>query len=40
MISKIIQATSDCEIISSRIVNASRDIVYAAWTDPNHLKTW
>jgi uncharacterized protein YndB with AHSA1/START domain len=38
--SEIIQATPDCEIVSSRIVNASRDIVYNAWTDPGHLKNW
>lgn len=30
----------DCEIVSSRIVNASQELVYKAWTDPNHLKNW
>jgi uncharacterized protein YndB with AHSA1/START domain len=40
MASEIISTTPDCEIVSSRIVNASRDIVYKAWTDPNHLKNW
>jgi uncharacterized protein YndB with AHSA1/START domain len=40
MTSEFISATPDCEIVSSRIVNASRDIVYIAWTDPNHLKNW
>lgn len=40
MISEIISTTPDCEIVSSRIVHASRDIVYSAWTDPNHLKNW
>lgn len=40
MTSDIISTTPDCEIVSSRIVNASRDIVYSAWTDPNHLKNW
>ena len=40
MTSEIISTTTDCEIVSSRIVNASRDIVYTAWTDPNHLKNW
>ena len=30
----------ECEIVSSRIVNASRELVYRAWTDPNHLKNW
>jgi len=40
MASEIISTTPDCEIVTSRIVNASRDIVYKAWTDPNHLKNW
>ena len=40
MTPEIISATPDREIVSSRIVNASRDIVYAAWTNPNHLKNW
>lgn len=40
MASEIIATTADCEIVSSRIVNASIDIVYIAWTDPNHLKNW
>ena len=30
----------DCEIRSSRIVNASQELVYTAWTNPNHLKNW
>ena len=40
MESEIIPATPDCEIVSSRIVNAPRETVYDAWTDPNHLKNW
>lgn len=40
MASEIISTTPDSEIVTSRIVNASRDIVYKAWTDPNHLKNW
>lgn len=32
--------TPECEIVSSRIVNAARELVYRAWTDPNHLKNW
>ena len=40
MATEIISATPECEIVSSRIVNASRDLVYSAWTDPNHLKNW
>lgn len=37
---EIISTTPDCEIVSSRILNASRDLVFTAWTDPNHLKNW
>jgi uncharacterized protein YndB with AHSA1/START domain len=40
MTSEIISTTPDCEIVSSRIVNATRERVYRAWTDPNHLKNW
>lgn len=36
----MISATSDCEIVSSRIVDAPIDLVFTAWTDPNHLKHW
>jgi uncharacterized protein YndB with AHSA1/START domain len=32
--------TPDQEIVSSRIVNATRALVYTAWTDPNILKNW
>lgn len=32
--------TPECEIVSSRIVNASKELVFLAWTDPNHLKNW
>ena len=30
----------DCEIVTTRIVNAPRAIAYKAWSDPNHLKNW
>lgn len=40
MKTETIQSTPDCEIVSSRIVNAPIEIVYTAWTDPNHLKNW
>jgi uncharacterized protein YndB with AHSA1/START domain len=33
----IMAATPDCEIVSTRIVNTTREIVYKAWTDPDHL---
>ena len=33
-------STSDLEIVSSRIVHASQELVFAAWTNPDHLKNW
>ena len=35
-----IAASPGCEIVSSRIVSAPRELVYCAWTNPNHLKNW
>ena len=32
--------TAECEIVNSRIVNFSQELVFKAWTDPNHLKNW
>jgi uncharacterized protein YndB with AHSA1/START domain len=40
MTSEIISTTPDCEIVSSRVFNAPREIIFSAWTDPNHLKNW
>lgn len=40
MTTGIISTTPDCEIVSSRIFDATRKLVYRAWTDPNHLKNW
>lgn len=40
MAAEIISTTPDCEIVSTRIVDASRELVFKAWTDPNHLKNW
>ena len=40
MITAITSKTPGCEIVSTRIVNASRELVYRVWTDPNHLKNW
>jgi uncharacterized protein YndB with AHSA1/START domain len=37
---EILQTTPDCEIRSSRIVNYSVELVFTAWTNPNHLKNW
>jgi uncharacterized protein YndB with AHSA1/START domain len=35
-----LSATPDCEIVTSRVVNAPRALVYRAWTEPEHLKNW
>ncbi len=37
---QLFSTTPDCEIVSSRIVNAPINLVYAAWSNPNHLKNW
>ncbi|PBQ33441.1 ATPase [Sphingobacteriaceae bacterium] len=33
-------SSSDCEIITTRIIDAHQELVYKAWTDPEHLKNW
>ena len=40
MEAEILSTTPDCEIVSSRIVNASIEKVFSAWSDPDHLKNW
>jgi uncharacterized protein YndB with AHSA1/START domain len=32
--------TPDCEIVTTRIFNSPREVVYKAWTDPKHLSVW
>lgn len=32
--------TSDRDVMFTRLVNAPRDIVFQAWTDPTHLDQW
>jgi uncharacterized protein YndB with AHSA1/START domain len=34
------ETSADCEIVTTRIFNAPRALVYKAWTDPDHLKNW
>jgi uncharacterized protein YndB with AHSA1/START domain len=31
---------ADCEIITIRVINTSREIVFKAWTDPGILQHW
>ena len=38
--SKPTSNTSDREIVISRVVNAPRDLVWQAWTDPRHVVKW
>lgn len=40
MATEILTTTPDCEIVSSRIFNVQRELIYHAWADPNHLKNW
>lgn len=40
MTTEIIKTTPDCEIVSSRIFNFSRELVFRAWSEPDHLKNW
>ncbi len=37
---QILNASPDCEIVNSRVINFSRDLIFRAWTDPYHLKNW
>ena len=30
----------DCEIVSTRIINNPRELVFNAWANPDHLKHW
>jgi uncharacterized protein YndB with AHSA1/START domain len=34
------KTTPDLEIVSTRIVYYPRDLVFRAWTEPDHLKKW
>lgn len=40
MASQIISATPATEIVNIRTVNAPRELVFKAWSDPDHLKNW
>lgn len=40
MSSKLLEVSPDCIIVSTRIFNYKRELVFKAWTDPDHLKNW
>jgi len=31
---------SECEIVSTRLLNSPQELVFRAWTEPEHLKNW
>ncbi len=40
MVTEILITTPDCEIVSTRIFNASNELLFRAWAEPDHLKNW
>ncbi|MBE8724063.1 SRPBCC family protein [Flavobacterium hungaricum] len=40
MISKILSTTPDSEIVTSRIFKFPQELVFKAWSQPEHLKNW
>lgn len=40
MTNEILETTPESEIVSTRIFNCNREIMYEAWSNPKHLKTW
>jgi uncharacterized protein YndB with AHSA1/START domain len=38
--SETISATADRELVTSRLLNAPRELVFKVWTDPNHVGLW
>jgi uncharacterized protein YndB with AHSA1/START domain len=36
----ILKTTPDSEIVSTRIFNVSRELLFRAWAEPDHLKNW
>ena len=40
MATEIIKTTAESEIISSRIFNFQKELLFKAWSEPEHLKNW
>lgn len=40
MTTEIINTTPESEIVSSRIFNSNRELLFRAWAEPDHLKNW
>src|SRR6187549_1622476 len=37
---EIVNPSSDCVVISKRMIDVPRELVYEAWTNPDKLKVW
>jgi uncharacterized protein YndB with AHSA1/START domain len=40
MATEILVTSPDSEIISSRILQYDKNLVFRAWSEPEHLKNW
>lgn len=40
MATEIIKTTAKSEIVSSRIFNFQKELLFKAWSEPEHLKNW
>lgn len=40
MTTEIIKTTPESEIVSSRVFNFQKELLFKAWSNPNHLKNW
>ncbi|KAF2340510.1 SRPBCC family protein [Flavobacterium tistrianum] len=40
MTSEILSTTPDSEIVTTRILNFPQELVFKAWSNPDHLKNW
>jgi uncharacterized protein YndB with AHSA1/START domain len=40
MDSEIITTTPESEIVTTRILNFPKELVFSAWSNPDHLKNW
>lgn len=40
MTAKLFETTPECEIVSIRIFNTSRETLFSAWSNPDHLQKW
>lgn len=36
----LLSTKPECEIVSSRVLNNPQELVFRAWTEPEHLKNW